>query len=94
MPRKFVCRDLRPQETNFRSSQGTISSLPAEGYVRLPQIIGNPKAVPPIPAAFPVSRSTWLAGVKSGRFPKPVKLGPRTTAWRVEDIRNLIQSAG
>lgn len=71
----------------------TIASLPAEGYVRLPQIIGNPEAEPPIPAVFPVSRSTWLNGVKSGRFPKPVKLGPRTTAWRVEDIRNLIAAA-
>jgi prophage regulatory protein len=28
--------------------------------------------------------------VKDGRFPKPVKLGPRITAWRVEDIRELI----
>jgi predicted DNA-binding transcriptional regulator AlpA len=40
-----------------------------------------------------VSKSTWWAGVKSGRFPKPVKLGPRTTAWRVEDIRNLISGS-
>jgi hypothetical protein len=38
---------------------------------------------------IPVSRSTWWAGVKSGRFPAPVKLGPRTTAWRVEDIEKL-----
>lgn len=58
------------------------ANLPIEGYARLPQVL----------AAFPVSRSTWLAGVKSGRFPKPVKLGPRTTAWRVEDIRSLIQN--
>ena len=42
---------------------------------------------------IPVGRSTWWAGVKSGRFPKPVKLGPRTTAWKVEDIRKLIESA-
>jgi predicted DNA-binding transcriptional regulator AlpA len=40
---------------------------------------------------IPVSRSTWWAGVKSGRYPRPVKLGPRITAWRVEDIRRLIQ---
>ena len=39
---------------------------------------------------IPVSKSMWWAGVKSGRFPEPVKLGPRTTAWRVEDIRSLI----
>ena len=66
-------------------------NLPETGYVRLPLIIGDRKAEPPIPAVFPVGKSTWWAGVKSGRYPKPVKLGPRITAWRVEDIRALIQ---
>jgi prophage regulatory protein len=68
--------------------------LPQTGYVRLPHIIGNPKAEPPIPAVIPVGKSTWWQGVKDGRFPKPVKLGPRTTAWRVEDIRALIENMG
>ncbi len=58
--------------------------LPAEGYARLPQVL----------AAFPVSKSTWWNGIRTGRFPKPVRLGPRTVAWRVEDIRRLIKSAG
>jgi prophage regulatory protein len=40
---------------------------------------------------IPVSKSTWWAGVRSGRYPKPVKLGPRITAWRIEDIRALIR---
>lgn len=40
----------------------------------------------------PVSRSTWWAGVKSGRFPAPVKLGPRITAWRSDDIAKLIEA--
>lgn len=66
------------------------STLPETGYVRLPQIVGNAKAVPPIPAIIPVSKSTWWLGVKTGRYPQPVKLGPRITAWRVEDIRALI----
>ena len=66
------------------------STLPDTGFVRLPQIIGSAKARSPIPALIPVSRSTWWAGVKSGRYPQPVKLGPRITAWRVEDIRRLI----
>lgn len=65
--------------------------LPETGYLRLPQIIGDPKADPPIPAIIPIGKSTWWAGVKTGRFPTPVKLGPRITAWRVEDIRFLIQ---
>lgn len=66
------------------------STLPETGYVRLPQIVGNSKAIPPIPAIIPVSKSTWWLGVKTGRYPQPVKLGPRITAWRVEDIRALI----
>lgn len=65
--------------------------LPETGYLRLSQILGDAEAKPPIPAVIPVGRSTWWAGVKTGRFPKPVKLGPRTTAWRVEDIRALIE---
>jgi prophage regulatory protein len=65
--------------------------LPQTGFLRLNHIIGNPKADPPIPPLIPVSKSTWWAGVKSGRYPKPVKtLGLRITAWRVEDIKALI----
>jgi prophage regulatory protein len=69
-------------------------TLPEAGYLRLRQIIGDAKAKPPIPAIFPVGKSTWWQGVRSRRFPKPVKLGPRITAWRVEDIRALIEQVG
>lgn len=62
--------------------------IPSTGFLRLSQIIGSENA-PPI---IPVSKSSWWAGVKSGRYPKPVKLGARTTAWRAEDIRALIES--
>lgn len=67
------------------------TTLPETGFIRLRNIIGDPKADPPIPPLIPVSRSSWLAGVASGRYPKPVKLGPRTTAWRISDIRALIE---
>lgn len=67
--------------------------LPETGFLRLPQIIGNPKASPPIPPIIPVSKSAWWEGCKTGRYPKPVKLGPRTTAWNVADIRALISAA-
>lgn len=69
-------------------------TLPETGFLRLPQIIGDPNANPPIPPIIPVSKSTWWAGVRTGRYPKPVKtLGQRITAWRVEDIRDLVQQA-
>lgn len=64
--------------------------LPKTGLVRLSQILGDPKANPPIPPIIPVSKSTWWNGVKSGRFPKSIKLGPRTTAWRADDIWKII----
>jgi prophage regulatory protein len=68
--------------------------LPETGFLRLNQIIGNPKAEPPIPAVIPVSKSTWWEGVRTGRYPQPVRtLGLRITAWRVEDIRALIEAA-
>lgn len=65
-------------------------SLPDTGFLREFQIIGDKEAEPPIPALIPISRAAWWLGVKNGRYPKAVKLGPRTTAWRVEDIRALI----
>jgi predicted DNA-binding transcriptional regulator AlpA len=67
-------------------------AIPETGYLRLAQIVGNRKT--DTPAIIPVSRSTWWAGVRSGRYPQPTRaLGPRITAWRVDDIRALIESA-
>lgn len=58
------------------------TAFPRSGLVRLSTILA--------PAGpIPVSKSTWWAGVRSGRFPQPLKLGPRTTVWRAEDIRAL-----
>ncbi|WP_026601037.1 helix-turn-helix transcriptional regulator [Methylomonas sp. 11b] len=62
----------------------------AVGYLRIWQIIGDRKrGIEPL---LPVGRSTFLAGVKSGKYPKPVKLGERTTAWRKADILALLDS--
>jgi len=54
------------------------------GYLRLDAIVGDD-------GLFPISKSSWWAKVKSGVYPQPVKLGPRTTAWRVRDILDLIE---
>ena len=59
---------------------------PENGFVRLNSILA--------PAGpLPISRSSWWAGVASGRYPKPVKLGPRITAWRVRDLLELMGEA-
>jgi len=58
-----------------------INGLPQTGLLRLTQVL----------QFVPVSKSTWWAGVKDGRFPKSRKLSERVTVWRVEDIRELIE---
>jgi predicted DNA-binding transcriptional regulator AlpA len=60
--------------------------LPPEGFVRINQLC-NHKGTRGI---LSISKSSFWAGVREGRFPKPVKLGKRTTAWKVADIRKLI----
>lgn len=73
-----------------------MNTLPETGYLRLRNIVGAPAKgdSPAIPGIIPVSRSTWWAGVRSGRYPAPTRaLGDRITAWDVADIRALIESA-
>ncbi len=55
--------------------------IPSFGFLRLPQIL----------LIFPISKSAWWEGCRTGRYPKPVKLGPRTTVWKAEDIRAFIE---
>ncbi len=59
-------------------------TIHSTGFLRLPQVL----------ALIPVSKSTWWEGCRTGRFPKPVKLSPRATAWRAEDILALVERLG
>lgn len=58
-----------------------IIELPQTGFIRLPLILD----------VIPISRSCWWEGVKSGRFPKSIKISSRVTVWRAEDIHALIK---
>lgn len=62
----------------------TMTTVPTVGFLRLPQVL----------QLVPISKSAWWEGCKTGRFPKPVKLGPRTTAWKAEDIAELLKGLG
>ena len=59
-----------------------MQNIPETGFMRLKQVL----------TVIPLGKTCWLEGVRSGRFPKPVKLSERCTAWRVEDIRELIRA--
>lgn len=64
--------------------------LPETGFLRVKQIVGDPKrGIPPL---LPIHESTWWAGVRSGKYPKSIRLGRRCTVWRVEEIRKLLES--
>lgn len=58
--------------------------IPEIGFLKLAQVLG----------LIPLGRTSWLNGVKSGKYPKPIKLGARSVAWKVEDIRALVESLG
>lgn len=54
------------------------------GLVRLRDFLGPGKLIP-------LGKSTWWAGIKAGRYPKPVRIGTRAVAWRVEDLQTLVE---
>lgn len=58
----------------------TFDDLPGTGFMRQPAVL---KVVPFSPATL------WRK-VKSGAFPKPVKLSERVTAWQVGDVRAFL----
>lgn len=58
-----------------------MSNMENESFLRLPQVLN----------IIPISKSAWWQGCKEGRYPKPIKLGPRTTAWRASDIVALMR---
>lgn len=67
------------EEGNF-ASQLTVDLTEIDRLLRLKEVLQY----------IPVSKSTWWAGVKSGRYPAPVKLGPRTTTWALSSILQLM----
>jgi prophage regulatory protein len=58
-----------------------VNHKPTERLIRLDEVL----------TYLPVSRSTWWSGVKTGRYPRPVKLGPHTPCWRLADIIELAE---
>ena len=61
--------------------------IPVTGFIRQAQLLGDPKAEPPVAAIIPVGASTLWRWVNAGKFPKPVKLSERVTAWHAEEVR-------
>jgi len=67
----------------YQYKRSIMETLPMIGFLRLPEVL----------KIFPVSKTTWWDGIKAGRYPVGVKLSPGCTAWRVEDIKRLIDES-
>lgn len=75
--RRIEANDRSPREGAGPSAGNALSEL---ALLRLPQVL----------TIIPISRSAWWQGIRSGKYPAPLKLGPRTSAWRLSDIRALL----
>lgn len=71
----------RPEALHSGINQDEFPRLPDTGFVRLPKVL----------ELIPVSETTWWDGVREGRFPAPVKLSARCSAWPVATIQLLIR---
>lgn len=63
----------------MKSCFDEIKPVKKRRFLRLPQVL----------EILPISKSTWWKGIQEGRFPKPVKLTERTSAWLLDDIEAL-----
>lgn len=64
--------------------QNVAPALPEVGFLRLSEVL----------KLIPLSKSAWFRGVAEGRFPRPVKLTQRASAYRASDIRDLLERLG
>lgn len=56
---------------------------------RLYEVIGNKAKGQE--GILPMSKSAWYAGIQAGRYPQPIKITSRLVAWKVSDLRALIE---
>jgi prophage regulatory protein len=61
--------------------EATTQQIKADRFLRIKQIC---------PDLLPISKASFWAGCKSGKYPAPTKLGPRTTVWRESEIQKII----
>ena len=57
--------------------------MPQAGYIRQALLI---------PGILPISPATLWRWVSIGKFPKPIKISSKVTAWRVEDVIQWLNS--
>lgn len=69
-----------PRQKKADPTRPLVPVLPSEGFVRLPVVLQT----------LGICKASFYNGIQDGKFPNPIKIGPRTSVWRVEDIRAVI----
>lgn len=59
-----------------------MQNQPTIRLLRLPDVLDR----------IPVSRSDWYRGMRRGQYPRPVKIGLRSVAWREAEIDTLVRT--
>jgi prophage regulatory protein len=78
-------RALRSRgERTPRMEPESMHSNTDDALVRIEKIIG-PNGI------IPVSRTSWYEGIRIGIYPKPIRLGRRTSVWRMSDLMRVVQ---
>lgn len=74
---------IRAKSIPFVDRRGAFTvnqvTVPHAGFMRIKGVL----------SIIPVSRATLYAGIKAGKYPKPIKLSEGVSVWRVADIDAL-----
>jgi prophage regulatory protein len=71
---------------------GEGQGLREDRLVRVSEIVGDREAKPPVPGLLPICEASWWDGVRKGKYPKPIKLGPRVTCWRLSEVMHVVHN--
>lgn len=94
MNHDHIPKNLPRQEPDSTDPTTLSQKIQARIFYRIWHILGDKNANPPIPPIIPISRSSFYAGIKEGKFPAPLRISARVSAWRGEDILKLLEALG
>lgn len=75
---------MKPKKSEKPVRPIYFDALPNDGFLRVWQLKDC--------GIIPFSNATLWRRVENGSFPRPIKLSPAVTAWRVSDLRAWLKA--
>lgn len=66
---------------NANTDYRYIDQLPDSSMLNIKEVL----------AVVRISRSSWYAGIKDGKYPAPVHIGPASPRWKLGDVRKVTE---